>query len=127
MTRTQDTASMVIAVTAAVVGLLPIACWLSVLTFACRAAVFLGHWPSYNYPDPNELPDNLAFGTAWLDWGVPIASVVLFAVGLALFLRKAPAPSSRLLTGAKVLFGGWIVGATLLIADPSGIIEWFVD
>jgi len=118
---------MVIATTQAGVGLLPFAWWLSVLAYAWRASMFLGHWPYYNNPDPKNLPEHFAPSTAWLDWTVPIAGLILATAALAFLLRMIPNYKVRMFTGTVLLFGGWLTGLALLWLDPGGMFEWICD
>lgn len=127
MARTEDMGSMAIGVIQTGVGLLPVAWWLSMVTYAWRASRFLGHWPSYDNPDPKSMPVSLVPPTTYLDWIVAVSGAVLGFVALAFVLRRIRKPKLRMLCGSAFLFGGWIAGFALLWLDPGGVFEWICD
>ncbi len=118
---------MGIATAQAAVGMLPFAWWLAILTYAWRASMFLGHWPSYGHPVPKDLPYEFALTNAWLDWCVPIVGLVLTTGGMAWLLRRITNYKVRMLCGSALLFGGWAAGIALLWCDPGGVQEWICD
>ena len=97
----------------------------ALLGYALQARVQLGHWPSYNNPDPKNLgwPIQhvaLQFGLA----GFPLA--VMAAVILAIVGRA----QSREFPALSVIFTAIVCGALLLVynrMDPGGFLGWFWD
>jgi hypothetical protein len=96
-------------------------------TFAFRAALFLGHWPRFNNPDPSYLPDHFNPHTEFLEFLIPtIVSVALTCVFVAQVMRFAAWPR-RLkfaLFPATLL---WLLAFLLLVGDPAGIMGWILD
>ena len=125
-TKPKDWQAWVVLVLAAAAGLpLMLLAWL--YTFALRAALFLGHWPSYNNPDPKNLPDEFHPQTEFLMSVIPIIVSVgvtcLFATLMSRF-----APRSRRIVDA--LFAGilfWFLSYMMIGADPFGVLNWFMD
>jgi hypothetical protein len=96
-------------------------------TFALRAALFLGHWPSYNNPDPRNLPDEFHPQTEFLMSVIPIV-VSVFMTCLFATLMARLAPRSRRIVDAVfvgIFFG--FLSYMMLGADPFGVLNWFLD
>lgn len=98
-----------------------------IYTFALRAALFLGHWPSYNNPDPKNLPDEFHPQTEFLMSVIPIVvSVGVTCLFATLMARLAPR-SRRIVNSvfAGILFG--FLSYMMIGADPFGVLNWLMD
>ena len=105
-------------------ALLP-AMWVGMFVHAVRAWRFLGFWPSYDRPDPKDLPPWLVADTVEK---VAVAGVfVLVASAGALALRKIGTPQKRVLAAAAICAAAILVTFIVLSADPGGVFEWYVD
>jgi hypothetical protein len=126
ITKPKDWQTWVVLVLAAAAGL-PVMQLAWLYTFALRAALFLGHWPSYNNPDPKDLPDEFHPQTEFLMSVIPIVVSVgvtcLFATVMA---RLAP-PSRRVVDAVfTAIFFGFL-SYMVLGADPFGFLNWLLD
>ena len=109
------------------VGFLPIAWWTSVLVAAVRARQYLGRWPSYDHPDPKQLPRELGSIPEWVENAVPLlALAVLTGVALLVMARRVP-KRWWLWTAVIVWLVAWGCSYGLLAADPGGFFEWALD
>jgi len=119
-------------------GLLLLAAYVAVLLFACYTYLVVGHWPSYNNPDPGTLTG--AF--------IPASIIALLLLGAALSVVIYPTWClgiwfDRKFGGLEYKYGSWwahgafligivIWGADLLffhVMDPhqDGLLNWFFD
>lgn len=117
----------VIVVTVLAVGFLPFAWWTSVLIFSVRARQYLGRWPSYDHPDPKQLPEELGSIPAWVEDVVPVLTLAVL-IGLALLVMARWVPKRRWLwTAVLVWLVAWGCFYGLAVSDPGGFIEWALD
>jgi Fe2+ transport system protein B len=125
-TMPEDRQAWVVLLLAAVAAL-PMIHLASLYTFACRAALFLGHWPSYNNPDPTYLPDEFQPQTEFLAFVIPtiisVAVTCLFATLVARFASRSRRIAFAL-TPAILLY---VFSYLVLLADPLGVLDWLVD
>jgi hypothetical protein len=114
---------------------LPLACFLVIVAYACSAAAVIGHWPSYNNPDPKQLPLRpLLYATdlACLT-GVLSVMVLPLAYGIARAVATRRKQLFALRPGTLPLY---FSGAALWVVDiisirtrgpwPS-LLDWFLD
>lgn len=85
----------------------------------------LGRWPTYNQPDPKDLP-------SWLvrDHDEPMATTAAAALLVLLgatLLYKAPQPGLRVAIAVALATVGVLFGLGLMYFDPGGIFEWWAD
>ena len=97
----------------------------ALLEYATQARVYLGHWPSYNNPDPKNLGWMIQHASLQLGFTLfPLA--ILGAVGASI-AGRAKSPDFPLWR----VIGTAIVCSALLIAycglDPGGFLDWFWD
>jgi hypothetical protein len=105
---------------------LPLAFLVLVYTTAARAAIYLGHWPTYGHPDPKDLPEHFR-PPEFLKWLIPLGSIPL-VVGLIVLVVKQLVPLRwRLAISLWILVGLWAWSIVLLFLDPAGVLEWLVD
>jgi hypothetical protein len=97
----------------------------ALLEYATRARVYLGHWPSYNNPDPKNLGwfiQHAALQLGFTLFPLPLLGAVFLSIA-----GRAKTPDFPL----KCVLGTAIVCSALLIAycriDPGGFVEWFWD
>lgn len=105
----------------------PLASIVMVHFFACAAALYLGHWPTYNNPDPGKLPFVFQipyiasfFALLGAAYGGPFIVLIVAAWGLS-------GPS-----WARAAVFVWAVVApvayyALLHYDPVEAFDWFMD
>ncbi len=119
-------------------GFLLLAAYAAVLLFASYTFLIVGHWPSYNNPDPGTLP--AAF--------IPGFIIVLLLLGALLSLVAYPATLLVLglierFRGIKLGYrswwshGGFLFGVVLWTTDflffhvmeprHEGLLSWFFD
>jgi membrane-bound metal-dependent hydrolase YbcI (DUF457 family) len=91
--------------------------------FATAARLRLGHWPSYDHPDPTDLH------MPWLD--MPFLPLVVCAplvpliyVAIAVRRWRKGEPDWNPLLVALASFAGLALWVQL---DPGGFIEWWLD
>jgi hypothetical protein len=98
----------------------------SVHTFAMRAALFLGHWPSYDNPDPKTLPDRFHPQSEFLEVLIPVGVSVALTSLFALLIRRVRSPLS---ISHALIVGMALAGLSfiLLILDPAGALNWIMD
>jgi len=97
----------------------------ALLEYATQARVYLGHWPSYNNPDPKNLGWFIQHAALQLGFMLfPLA--ILGAVGVLIAGRAKTADFPL-----RPVMGTAILCSALLIAycrvDPGGFLEWFWD
>lgn len=101
------------------------AMWVGMFVHAVRAWRDLGFWPSYDRPDPKDLPPWLV---AEPIEKIAIACVfVAIASGGVLVLRQIRMPAKRFLGAAAMCAVAILVAVVILMADPGGVLEWYVD
>jgi len=94
-------------------------------SYVLRARLFLGHWPSYNQPDPKQL--GWWIQHSFLQVGfVALPAVALGAVILAIVGRfqRRDFPVRTIIAIAALACGVLIAFARV---DPGGFIAWFWD
>ena len=85
--------------------------------FCAGSTLYLGYYPSYNNPDPNNVLNELPIFTVYLAFW--IACGTTFFYGCKIF-SNGTIKNLKLL--GQVLF---FIG--LLYFDPGGLFEWFLD
>lgn len=106
---------------------LPAALHIHMLVLAVRASAYLGYWPQYDKPDPNDLPPNLAPFASLLDLVIPVLFMVTFSVLCIAALRRSLPPHRRFVAAAVVMLAGWLGAIALLRVDPGGVVAWCID
>jgi len=101
------------------------AAWLGIVVHAYRARGVLGRWPTYNQPDPKDLP-------LWLvrDHDERVVAVVAAAVLVllgAILLYRVTRPGMRVAGAVGLSTLGAVVGLGLMYFDPGGLFEWWAD
>jgi hypothetical protein len=105
---------------------LPISFVAVLYTSAARAAVYLGHWPSYGNPDPKDLPEHFS-PPEILELIVPALILCLLTTAVAAFIARYVSPSLRLLIAWSIAVSCWLLSFALIFADPLGVVEWMMD
>lgn len=103
----------------------PVLMILSVLLAGAGARLYLGHWPSFNNPDPKQIA-----------WGLPQGTILICLMIV---------PVSPLCASALALYGRWqskefplvsvltLTGISLVAffafarIDPGGFLNWLAD
>lgn len=114
---------------ALIAALYPVLMLFLVLLTASIARLYLGHWPSYNNPDPGTIA-----------WGLPHLVIQLCFIPLPLspFLALAfafPGPASskaaRVWPILIVMILSWVAAFVYAETDPGGVLDmflnWFAD
>src|SRR5262245_47291751 len=116
-----------LAIITLLLAVFPLLLVLGSLSYACEAAIYLGHWPSYNNPDPKQLPGWFAIQHDALGVGL-LASEAIFclAIGLAIVGRIC---SREFPLAWMILVAAVSVGLALVYVhfDPGGVLSWFFD
>ena len=107
------------------VAAFPVLLIFDLLGYAFKAAVHLGHWPSYANPDPKQLGWRFHHGVLQLEWiGFPVVSLsaIILAILGRFHSRDFPTWSVILLTIAS-----FVVFLLYSRLDPGGMVAWFWD
>jgi len=110
----------------ACVSLVP---WLHIaasLLFVARAYASLGHWPSYNRPDPKTLGFVVHHSMVWLTLIPALYSPIAVLPWVIAFWRKLRGDRS-VRTAAFVYVAGTAVTWAVWSANLAGFSEWFAD
>ena len=116
-------------------SILPLACYVVLIGYACYSWSQTGHWPYYAHPDPQELPHG---------WLLPLTSIVLlvglislvvipagYVVGRAIAAGKGRSMSLHRHTVMLYLAGAtlWVLdlAAEFTAAPWSSTISWLLD
>ena len=94
-------------------------------SYVLRARLFLGHWPSYNQPDPKQLGWWIQHSFLQLGF-IAFPAVALSAIILAIVGRfhRRDFPVWTILAITALACGVLIAFARV---DPGGFIVWFWD
>jgi MFS family permease len=95
-------------------------------TFALRAALFLGHWPSYNNPDPKTLPDRFHPQSEFLEIVLPLV-ISVSVTNLVAFLVTRVRSNDRFLYAVGMALASWVISYILIVLDPVGVLNWYLD
>ncbi len=104
--------------------LVPVLSLAAFYSFVLRARWAIGHWPTYNHPDPKLL------GFQFHHVAVTLLMVVLPVAGLVALgylgatLRQPSRQSKSMRWAMIALFG---LAVVLWTADPGGFVNWFAD
>jgi hypothetical protein len=109
------------------VGFLPFAWWTSFLIPAVRARQYLGRWPSYDHPDPKQLPADFGSIPEWVENAVPLLVLAALVGGTLLVMTRRVPKRWWLWTAVVVWLVAWGCSYGLLAADPGGFAEWALD
>ncbi|MEW4570709.1 hypothetical protein AB1L88_22825 [Tautonia sp. JC769] len=107
------------------VSALPFALLSSLYFFAVRAAFYLGHWPYYGHPDPKDLPPDLP--CEWLKYAGPPAVLALQVVASRPLVGRCRDYGGRLLLAFAMFPASLMLCFALLVSDPVGVLDWFMD
>jgi hypothetical protein len=110
-----------------VLAALPYAGLAWLYTFALRAAIFLGHWPSYDNPDPKNLPDRFGPQTEFLELVIPMFASIGVTWLFVSQARRFTTWYQRFEFAAWVTILLWLVAFLLLGGDPAGVRNWIAD
>jgi hypothetical protein len=93
--------------------------------YVCQACASVGHWPSYNNPDPKQIGwmverDVLALGFM----GVPVTASLAVVCAVIGRLCSPRYPFWTVAITAILLFFAFIA---YVRADPGGFYDWFWD
>ena len=106
-----------------VLGLIPLAFIISLLTFYFHAGIKIGHLPSYNLPDPKQLSIYSNYkDIVYLSIYISLLSIAGWLIVIIWYL----AISKTKLSWKSLLISTFIhISAIMLFC--SDILEWFVD
>ena len=110
---------------ALLVAAFPVLMILALYGYAFQAWGQLGHWPSYNNPDPKQLGWWLQHSALQLGFvGFPAASFLAVCIAIVGRIRSREFPFWTVIVTA-------FVSIALLVAygriDPGGLVVWFWD
>ena len=106
---------------------LPLLCLCIWLSFPIRARIVLGHWPSYNYPDPKTLGFDIHHGIVYLTLFSFFYSFLVFPLVCLIHWHRLGDPETPHWLGVIGFLITFCVGLFLFQADPWGFGEWFAD
>jgi hypothetical protein len=92
-----------------------------------RAALFLGHWPYYAHPDPKDLPDRFHPHSEFLQIVIPFLMSVTLTTLFAFLLIRFALPHRRFYYAVGMALALWVISYMLLMLDPAGVLDWYVD
>jgi hypothetical protein len=93
--------------------------------YAFHASLVIGHWPSYNNPDPKTLGWDYEHVIVGLALGtVPFTAPVMIAFTLWGYLRVPKFPAWIILVVAAISWAAW---AMYWQRDPAGLMSWYFD
>ena len=119
-TPTERDAAATIAVILFITAASPaVALLLGVHADAIAATFYLGHFPSYNNPDPETLPGWLSIPSILL-----VPTLFLWPFLLPALLRRWGISQPAQLLSSLVLF---IFAWTFFLLDPLGVLSWIID
>jgi hypothetical protein len=110
-----------------IVAFAPFAFWTLFLVAAWRARLVLGYWPSYDHPDPKQIPPDAG---PLPDWAEPAAALVVLAVlvGVVMTVLACRVPKRWWLwTALAIWLVAWGCAYGILHWDPWGFIDWAFD
>ena len=125
--HTSNAYSLIISGALITFGTLPLTLWFYLWTFALRARLYLGYWPSYSQPDPKDLPLHFHPPTELLHHIIPLGLSIGIILALTSLLRKQSDLKIRMMTASILALTGWIVAFGLIFIDPCGFMEWWAD
>jgi hypothetical protein len=112
----------------AAVAALPFSFLAFVYTSACRAALYIGHWPHYNDPDPKSLPDHFHPHTEFLEFLIPTSvSVAVTCLFFKQIMRFATWPQRLEFALTLAFFSLAVLAFLPLVGDPAGVLNWMMD
>ncbi|MFY9823450.1 MAG: hypothetical protein WAM82_18865 [Thermoanaerobaculia bacterium] len=110
-----------------VTAFVPFAWWTLFLVAALRARLYLGFWPSYDRPDPKQIPLDAGPLPEWVE---PAAALLVLAalagVSMIVMARRVP-KRWWLWTAVAVWLLAWGCAYGILRWDPWGFIDWALD
>jgi hypothetical protein len=110
----------------AAVAAFPFMLMAAMYAFTIRAALFLGHWPSFN-TYPKNLPDHFHPASEVLEFVIPtLVSVAVTYLFFTRVMRFATWPQ-RLEFGLAAALLLWLVAWALICGDPFRVREWIFD
>lgn len=115
------------------INLFPLVCFFALFAYACYAALVVGHWPYYAFPDPKDLPAGHL--TTWLALLalVGFASVVFIPIGYAVFRASARWKSWQLpdqggaLTWYGIAAAPWLLDLVIAYFSRYSLLSWIFD
>jgi len=109
----------------AFMGLLPIAWVAGILTFAIRARVYLGYWPTPSHPDPKVLPFDLHHAVLWFSFfGLLYSLIIILSLYLLNhFFWRSSLPRWSL----RAYLLGWALVLLMVFVPGMSFVGWFLD
>lgn len=104
-------------------GLVPLGIIISLFSFYYRSAAYLGYYPSYNHPDPKEIPFYDAYDR-WINvsfdaWVCSFLLWLFLLLVSLLFFRKENI--------WRTFFWSALPHMLVVLLLFSGLFEWYVD
>ena len=111
----------------AAIGAFPCYALAGLWIFALRVTRFVGHWPSYGYPDPKDVPAHFHPQTELLESLGPAAAYVAVTFLLVKIAMRFKTWSRRMDFASLATCTLWVLQVVYLLLDPAGLINWWVD
>jgi hypothetical protein len=105
----------------------PFLCLCMWYSFPIRARIALGHWPSYDHPDPKTLGFDIHHGMAVLSLLLFIESFLVFPLVCVIHWRRLGDPETPHWLGVIGFLIAYSVGMILFRTDPWDFGGWVFD
>jgi hypothetical protein len=114
----------------AAISMMPLLCYLILVAAACYTYFALGHWPSYNNPDPKNLPQPWVY-TVTVS-AVLLGMLMVICGPVFMVIRNAWTKTWKVHVSRNVVLYGigaalWVVGYFRWVLDGSGLVNWIFD
>ena len=103
------------------------------VSYACYAAVVVGHWPRFANPDPGELPSRILRDVMMYLSLLGVLSVVVTPFGYGIFRAIAARKGSILASQAIVIIVfsvgavAWVIDVILMYTEGPSLLSWILD
>jgi hypothetical protein len=103
----------------------PLFVMVAFFAYVIRARLYLGHWPSYNHPDPKQLGWWIQHSLLQLGFvGFPFASLLAVVSAIVGRVRSREFPFWTIII-TIIVASAVLIAFTLI--DPGGFVDWFWD
>ncbi len=109
----------------------PLACYLTLLGSAVHTYFAIGHWPSYNNPDPHHLSIYRIASLAALAGlvGVVVCPVVALLIAVVRGTREKGSTRATIVAGGSYAVGAILWGLDFIgwRSSSGGLVNWIFD
>jgi hypothetical protein len=106
-------------------GLFPAVALTCFYSFVIRSRLELGHWPTYDHPDPKLLGFELHYSLVWLLLMLtPVLGLMAVIFSVRALVVPLRLPWWKALLPVVVPFGAAFI---IILTDPGGFFGWLAD